>query len=34
VHRISPSAEPPKGPAMPLPTLDKGKFDGKKSGGK
>jgi pilus assembly protein CpaC len=31
VHRISPSAEPPKGPAMPLPTLDKGKFDGKKA---
>ncbi len=34
VHRISPSVEAPKGPAMPLPTLDKGKFDGKKSGGK
>ncbi len=33
VHRISPSVEAPKGPAMPVPTLDKGKFDGKKSGG-
>ncbi len=33
VHRISPSAEPPKGPAMPVPNLDKGKFDGKKSEG-
>jgi pilus assembly protein CpaC len=31
VHRISPSTEPPKGPAMPVPTLDKGKFDGKKA---
>ena len=31
VHRISPSVEAPKGPAMPLPTLDKGKFDGKKA---
>jgi len=30
VHRVSPSVEVPKGPAMPLPTLDKGKFDGKK----
>ena len=31
VHRISPSVEAPKGPTMPLPTLDKGKFDGKKA---
>ena len=31
VHRISPSVEAPKGPAMPLPNLDKGKFDGKKA---
>jgi len=31
VHRISPSVEAPKGPAMPLPNLDKGKFDGKRS---
>lgn len=34
VHRISPSVEAPKGPAMPVPSLDKSKFDGKKSGGK
>lgn len=27
VHRISPSAEAPKGPSMPVPNLDKGKFD-------
>ncbi len=33
VHRISPSVEAPKGPPMPVPNLDKGKFDGKKSGG-
>jgi pilus assembly protein CpaC len=33
VHRISPSVEAPKGPAMPVPNLDKGKFDSKKSGG-
>ena len=31
VHRISPSVEAPKGPPMPVPNLDKGKFDGKKS---
>jgi pilus assembly protein CpaC len=31
VHRISPSVEAPKGPAMPVPTLDKSKFDGKKA---
>jgi pilus assembly protein CpaC len=30
VHRVSPSVEAPKGPAMPVPTLDKGKFDTKK----
>ena len=30
VHRVSPAVEAPKGPAMPLPDLDKGKFDGKK----
>ncbi len=33
VHRVSPSVEAPKGPAMPVPTLDKDKFDSKKSGG-
>jgi pilus assembly protein CpaC len=27
VHRISPSAEAPKGPLMPVPNLDRGKFD-------
>jgi pilus assembly protein CpaC len=27
VHRISPSAEAPKTPLMPVPNLDKGKFD-------
>ncbi|MGD0414992.1 MAG: type II and III secretion system protein family protein [Terriglobales bacterium] len=31
VHRVSPSVESPKGPAMPVPYLDKGKFDGKKA---
>ncbi|MGA2965443.1 MAG: type II and III secretion system protein family protein [Terriglobales bacterium] len=31
VHRVSPSVEAPKGPAMPVPTLDQGKFDGKKT---
>jgi pilus assembly protein CpaC len=31
VHRISPSVEAPKGPAMPVPNLDKSKFDGKKA---
>jgi pilus assembly protein CpaC len=30
VHRISPSVQPPPGPAMPVPNLDKKKFDGKK----
>jgi pilus assembly protein CpaC len=33
VHRVTPSVEPPKGPAMPVPDLDKGKFDSKKGGG-
>src|SRR6202167_4840092 len=32
VRRVSPSVEAPKGPAMPVPNLDKGQFDGKKSG--
>jgi pilus assembly protein CpaC len=32
VHRVTPSVEPPKGPAMPVPDLDKGKFDNKKGG--
>ncbi len=32
VRRISPSAQTPKTPATPQPFLDKGKFDGKKSG--
>ena len=32
VRRVSPSVETPKGPAMPVPTLDKRKFD-KNSGG-
>jgi pilus assembly protein CpaC len=30
VHRISPSVQPPPVPAMPVPNLDKKKFDGKK----
>jgi pilus assembly protein CpaC len=30
VRRVSPSVEAPKGPAMPVPNLDKGQFDGKK----
>ncbi len=30
VHRIAPSVQPPKGPVMPVPNLDQGKFDGKK----
>jgi pilus assembly protein CpaC len=30
VHRVSPSVQAPKGPAMPTPNLDQGKFDGKK----
>jgi pilus assembly protein CpaC len=34
VHRVSPSVQAPKGPMMPVPTLDPAKFDGgKKSGG-
>jgi len=32
VRRVSPSVETPKGPAMPVPSLDKRKFD-KNSGG-
>ena len=30
VHRVAPSVVAPKGPAMPVPTLDKTKFDSKK----
>jgi pilus assembly protein CpaC len=30
VHRVAPSVLAPKGPAMPVPTLDKTKFDSKK----
>jgi pilus assembly protein CpaC len=30
VHRIAPSVQKPAGPAMPVPTLDKNKFDSKK----
>jgi len=30
VHRVSPNSQAPKGPAMPVPNLDQGKFDGKK----
>src|SRR6266446_3176655 len=33
VHRVSPSAQPPTGPANPQPFLDKNKFDGKKPSG-
>jgi pilus assembly protein CpaC len=33
VHRVSPNAQSPKGPAMPVPNLDQDKFDGKKPGG-
>jgi pilus assembly protein CpaC len=33
VHRISPSAQAPKGPVNPVPYLDHGKFDGKKPEG-
>ncbi len=33
VHRVSPSIQEPKGPAMPVPNLDPGKFDGKKPAG-
>lgn len=32
-RRISPSMQPPKGPAMPVPNMDINKFDGKKSSG-
>jgi len=32
-RRVSPSVQAPKGPAMPVPTLDQGKFDGKKPDG-
>jgi pilus assembly protein CpaC len=32
VRRVSPSTQSPNGPAMPVPTLDKSKFDGKKAG--
>ncbi len=31
VHRVSPSTQSPKGPAMPEPNLDQHKFDGKKA---
>ena len=31
VHRVSPSVQAPKGPANPVPYLDKDKFDGKKA---
>jgi pilus assembly protein CpaC len=30
VHRVSSTPRPPAGPAMPIPNLDKDKFDGKK----
>jgi pilus assembly protein CpaC len=33
VHRVTPAVEAPKGPADPLPFLDKQNFDGKKPGG-
>jgi pilus assembly protein CpaC len=33
VRRISPSAQPPKGPTMPVPNLDQKKFDARKPGG-
>src|SRR5205823_3846783 len=33
VRRVSPSAQPPTGPANPQPFLDKNKFDGKKPSG-
>jgi pilus assembly protein CpaC len=32
VHRVAPSVQPPKGPAMPVPNLDPAKFDKQKSG--
>jgi pilus assembly protein CpaC len=32
VHRVAPSVQPPKGPAMPVPNLDPTKFDKDKSG--
>lgn len=31
VRRVSPSTQAPKGPAMPVPNMDTGKFDGKKA---
>jgi pilus assembly protein CpaC len=31
VHRVAPSVQPPKGPAMPVPNLDPAKFDKQKS---
>jgi Flp pilus assembly secretin CpaC len=31
VHRVSPSVQAPKGPAMPKSILDQHKFDGKKA---
>jgi pilus assembly protein CpaC len=33
VHRVSPNVQAPKGPTMPAPYLDQGKFDGKKPAG-
>lgn len=33
VHRISPTSQPPAGPATPKPYLDQDKFDGKKPSG-
>src|SRR5208283_2157270 len=32
VHRVAPSAQAPKGPVMPVPTLDPAQFDAKKPG--
>jgi pilus assembly protein CpaC len=32
VRRVSPTVQAPKGPTMPVPILDQGKFDGKKPG--
>ena len=33
VRRVSPTAQPPQGPATPEPYLQKGKFDKKPEGG-
>jgi len=33
VRRVSPNIQAPKGPVMPVPNLDQGKFDAKKPGG-